>query len=92
MNRRAALWLLLAAGLSGCLAPPNLHYPGPAEYQQARANVFDPYPESEPAPAVEGGRPREYAKPVPEVDRVRRPHQAREVNLPWMPWTWGQSR
>ncbi len=94
MNARTVLFLLLAGGVAGCsgLAPPNLAYPGPAGYQQARAQLFDPYPENEPGPAVEGARPREYAKPVAEVERARRVREAHEINAPWMPQTWGQQR
>ncbi|MDY0169645.1 MAG: membrane or secreted protein [Thermoguttaceae bacterium] len=74
MNKRIVVWLILVGILPGCcgLAPPNLHYPGTAGYQQARAQVFDPYPENEPGPAIEGGRPLEYERPIPEVDRARR--------------------
>lgn len=74
MGRRIAAYFLLGGCLPGCcgLAPPNLHYPGPASFQQARAQVFDPYPENEPGPRIEGGRPLEYERPVAEVERARR--------------------
>ncbi len=88
MNGRiAACWLLVGL-VPGChsLALPNIGYPGPERYQQARAEAFDPYPENEPGPAVEGGRPREYAKPPAEVDRARRnPHVLPAVQNPWTP-------
>lgn len=74
MKRRVKACFVLVGCLPGCcgLAPPHLQYPGPAGYQQARAQVFDPYPENEPGPAIEGGRPLEYAKPIAEVERARR--------------------
>jgi hypothetical protein len=94
MYGRVAMLLLLAGLLTGCrgLAPPNIAYPGPASYQQARAQVFDPYPENEPGPAIEGGRPLDYAKPIAEVDRARRlPQAPPELNANWMPWNWGRN-
>ncbi len=75
------LGLALVVGAAGCrgLAPPNWSHPGPAEYQQRRAERFDPYPENEVAPAIVGARPREYEKPPAEVLRAR-----------WLPWNWWQ--
>ncbi|MDZ7617255.1 MAG: hypothetical protein U1E05_09635 [Patescibacteria group bacterium] len=97
MNRRTiavvSACLLLVGIQAGCrgLAPPNIGYPGTASDQQARAEKFDPYPENEAGPAVEGGRPREYTKPIPEVDRARHVRPAPSVvNSNWMPWNWGQ--
>lgn len=49
----------------GCLAMPNLAHPGTEEYQQARAKVFEPYPDNDMGPPVVGGRPREYQDPRP---------------------------
>ena len=70
---------ILALAATGCgnLARPNFRCPGTAEDQQARALRFDPYPESEPGPAVGGGRPLDYEKPPAEVLRAR-----------WLPWNW----
>jgi hypothetical protein len=80
------LWTLavggcLLAGAAGCtgLAPPDWRHPGPAAYQQRRAEQFDPYPENEPAPAIVGGRPLQYDRPPAEVLRAR-----------WFPWNWAQ--
>ena len=64
----ALLFLLPMCG--GCLATPNVVHPGTEDYQQARARVFEPYPENEPGPPIVGGRPREYQNPVAEVNRV----------------------
>ena len=54
----------------GCLAMPNLAHPGTEEHQQARAQVFEPYPENDPGPPVVGARPREYQDPRAEVTRA----------------------
>jgi hypothetical protein len=77
-------WLLvLAIGVGavtfGCrsVSGPRLTGPGPAPYQQAQAERFDPYPETESGPAVVGSRPMEYEDPPPEVQRAR-----------WLPWNW----
>jgi len=56
---------------SGCVAVPNLSHPGTEDHQQARAQVFEPYPENEPGPPVVGARPREYQDPRAEVLRVQ---------------------
>jgi hypothetical protein len=71
--RWAMVMIALSAPLScsGCVALPNLAHPGSEERQQARAQVFEPYPESEPGPPVIGGRPREYQNPRAEVVRVQ---------------------
>lgn len=68
------LLLVLAAGCRSMQRPNWLH-PGPASYQQAQAQRFDPYPEVESGPAIAGGRPREYDKPLAEPARARQ--------LPW---------
>ena len=72
---------VLITGLAGCqgLAPPSVLHPGPAEYQQRRAQRFDPYPENEPGPEIVGARPLEYGKPPAEVQRAR-----------WSPWNTGR--
>ena len=60
--------IVLSATLSacsGCLSVPNLAHPGTEERQQARAQVFEPYPENDAGPPVVGGRPREYQDPRP---------------------------
>jgi hypothetical protein len=62
--------VLLLPICGGCLAMPNVVHPGSEPYQQARARIFEPYPENEPGPPVVGGRPREYQNPVAEPDRV----------------------
>jgi hypothetical protein len=77
--------LLALAPMCGCLATPNIVHPGTEQYQQARARVFEPYPENEPGPPIAGGRPREYMNPVAEVNRVTpRPGEA-------ILWPYGQA-
>jgi len=81
-----ALGLLLLGGMSGCqnLARPQLVAPGPAQYQQARAHQFDPYPEKESGPSMVGTRPSEYENPPPEVQRAR-PLELQNRWFPWLP-------
>lgn len=50
---------------------PNLFDPGNAATQQYGAIMHDPYPVNDAGPEIVGGRPREYAQPVPEVVRGR---------------------
>lgn len=73
--RHGLAWIgilaLLASGCAG-MGRPNWLHPGPAAYQQKRAERFDPYPEPDVAPEVVGGRPREFQKPAPEPERARR--------------------
>jgi hypothetical protein len=63
----------LLTGAAGCsdMSPPDLFNAGPARYQQLRAERFDPYPENDIAPAVVGGRPLGYQKPIAEPSRAR---------------------
>ncbi len=70
--------IALAAVLTccGCLSSPNLAHPGPMDYQQTRAKVFEPFPDNDVGPPVVGGRPREYQEPVPETIRaLQRPDE-----------------
>ncbi len=74
---KALKWMafgtFLALAVAGCKTTekPNWFNPGTAPEQKARAIVHDPYPENEPGPRIEGIRPREYDKPLSEVDRAR---------------------
>jgi hypothetical protein len=72
-----AAGVLLLMVLSGCqtIQGPNWYHAGPAPHQQFWAQVFDPFPEDEIAPPVDGGRPREFDRAPPEIDRAR--HYAR---------------
>ena len=91
MNRvwMLCLGVLLAAGAGCHVARPNWSQPGTAPQQQQRAQRYDPYPENEPGPKLTGVRPREYEKPIPEVDRARwQPQDA--LRASWLPWNWGR--
>jgi hypothetical protein len=86
--RLVALAAVIAAGTFGCQGAPSTYVrPGPVEYQQARAQRFDPYPENDTGPPIVGGRPREFENPPPEVQRAR-PDVIRNR---WLPWNWGQA-
>ncbi len=78
MKRLLAIAISLAtAGAVGCsgFSTPHLTSPPPsAEYQQKRAQRFDPYPETETAPAIDGGRPRDFDRALPETTRARWAH------------------
>ncbi len=74
-KRTLAAMLVFAATMVstvGCkgVDPPNWGHPGPAEYQQARANEFDPYPQVT-GPDMTGVRPEGYDRPPAEVLRVQ---------------------
>ncbi len=71
--RLAALLLFALAPLCGCadVAVPHLLHPGSEQYQQSRAEVFDPYPLPDVGPDIVGGRPLQYIKPAPWNERVQ---------------------
>jgi hypothetical protein len=73
MRALVLFWLPLAT-LAGCATypPKRLAHPGPARLQQSRAVAFDPYPDPNLGPPVEGGRPRGYLEPVPEAVQAQR--------------------
>ncbi len=74
---------LVTAGCAG-VSRPSWFFPGDAAVQQDRARQYDPYPETEVAPAIVGGRPRSYEKPLAEVQRVQPPVSS--SNAGWLPW------
>ena len=63
--------LLLVLGCSPAVRKPRLIGPGPAQYQRAVAQDFDPYPLNDLGPEIVGGRPREFQKPLNELSRSR---------------------
>lgn len=70
-------WMLLV-GLAwlcggGCayLGERLARAPGTIEQQRLRATIHDPYPDPNLGPEVVGGRPRDYANPLPEAVRNR---------------------
>jgi hypothetical protein len=68
-----AATLTSAVLLGGCgtIRGPNLFNPGPLEKQKFWAQIFDPFPEDDSAPAISGGRPLDYDKALPAIDRAR---------------------
>ena len=62
---------LAAVGCSSAIRYPKLHGPGPAKYQRANAEAFDPYPLPDLGPPIDGGRPREFGIPRNEVERAQ---------------------
>jgi len=68
---------VVGASLVGCaqnpfFGTPKLFEPAGSEaYQQTRAQRFDPYPDTNIGPRVEGGRPEGYTEPPPEPARGR---------------------
>jgi hypothetical protein len=73
MARWFTLLVLAPALVAGCadIAPPRIFHPGSEEYQQSRAQRFDPYPLPDVAPEIVGGRPLQYIKPAPENERAQ---------------------
>ena len=69
MLHGAVIGLFGATLWCGCLAPPNITHPGSAEYQQKRAQKFDPYPETDIGVRNGGLRPSDFETPPPEVLR-----------------------
>ena len=70
---------ILAMVLPGCasLGKPQWRASGPAQSQRRRAVRFDPYLQDDIAPSIlrmplnDGTRPRDFADPMPEVERSR---------------------
>jgi hypothetical protein len=71
----AVMMVLVGASLvsvTGCgTRRPNLRHPGPTLYQRYNATLHDPYPDNDAGPAVEGGRPMAFEKPLAEPVRSR---------------------
>jgi hypothetical protein len=74
-NTWALLWLLTVSS-AGCYSPyirtPNFAHPGTAAEQRADAERFDPYPDPDAGPAVLGGRPPGFTRPLTETEWARR--------------------
>ena len=77
---RASLVCLALGGAVGCAGrSPNQQatfglpklFAGPSEIQRERATQFDPYPDQDMGPEVVGGRPLDYNRQIPEVERSR---------------------
>lgn len=63
---------------SSAVRMPRFVGPGPAGFQRANAEDFDPYPQGDVGPEIVGGRPLDYQVPVDEVTRARQTSP-----LPW---------
>ncbi len=70
-----ALWVICVLLPLGACSPtvrrPQLLHPGPAWYQRANAEQYDPYPLNDVGPEIVGGRPIDFQKPPDEVTRAR---------------------
>ncbi|MFN9916159.1 MAG: hypothetical protein ACK53L_26450 [Pirellulaceae bacterium] len=72
-----AILLAMTLAATGCRGTPaGTHRWGGGPYgqgsidrQKARAVTFDPYPLNDIGPPIVGGRPREFANPLPEASR-----------------------
>jgi hypothetical protein len=64
------MFVLVAAGVVGCRGDRGLlQPPGTIEKQRFDATVFDPYADNDIAPEVEGGRPKDFQRPLSEPSR-----------------------
>jgi hypothetical protein len=76
MSRENSVAVILAFGLfmmpacSPTIRKPRLESPGTAPIQRYNATQFDPYPQTDMGPEIVGGRPPDFAIPVPEVERA----------------------
>jgi hypothetical protein len=69
---RSLVCLLLALAPLGCRSVSNLFGPpGTMRQQQLGATMHDPYADNDAGPAVVGGRPRDFQKPLAEPVRSR---------------------
>lgn len=78
----AGVMLMHLAACSSTIRYPRLASPGTAGFQRHNAEQFDPYPQNDMGPEIVGGRPPDYAVPVPEVQRARQ-------GMPIGPWREG---
>lgn len=70
MFARYLLPVLMLLAVTGCpnLKGPGYLHPGTAAYQQAEAQRFDPFPETDVGPDM-AARPLAYMRPAPETER-----------------------
>jgi hypothetical protein len=94
LSKQVEIGTFIACGamlLGGCatVRMPNFAHPGPAGLQRAEALQWDPYPLDDIGPPVAGGRPREYARPIPEVKRGQTftPKRPTLKPIPWPSFT-----
>ncbi len=81
MRGIVSLIILSAVLPAGCsnVSTPNLVHPGTEEHQQARAYIFEPYPENGPGPPIVGARPREYQDPRPSFAVLQDMHPRGDI-------------
>ncbi len=84
---RPIAMLLFAIALAGCqgTAGPSWLHPGDADTQQKRALRYDPYPEPDTGPPVDGARPRDYETPLADPARARWFGSNDNANRWWKP-------
>jgi hypothetical protein len=73
-RRNLALLFVVVMSTAGCRSTGKPQFFGPqgsAGYQQMQAQRFDPYPDTNVGPEVEGGRPDGFTAPPPESTRGR---------------------
>ncbi len=65
--------LVLVSPLVGCqgMRRPQWFNPGPIDYQRQQAQRFDPYPDQDVGPRMEGTRPPGYQQQGAEPTRAR---------------------
>jgi len=86
-----AMWptvvLLFAIASAGCktTATPCWLHPGDTETQQKQALRYDPYPEPDTGPPVDGARPREYEVPPADPSRARWVWSTENADRWWKP-------
>jgi hypothetical protein len=74
-NKKTHFWLIFVISIAGCQNPMidamrwSAQGQGSIDRQKARAVAFDPFPLNDLGPEVVGGRPREFANPLPEPNR-----------------------
>ncbi|HEY3391739.1 MAG TPA: hypothetical protein VGK58_03470 [Lacipirellulaceae bacterium] len=76
--QRLVVVAVAAACYAGCTPEvhrykrfPDFSHPGWAHEQRNDAVAHDPYPVDDAGPEIVGGRPREYQRPLNEVERAR---------------------
>ncbi|MBP63348.1 MAG: hypothetical protein CMJ62_17640 [Planctomycetaceae bacterium] len=78
---KTVLAFLILPSASACVVTPDWTNPGNIRTQQLRAMRHDPYAETDVAPRVVGGRPREYLVPLPQAVRDQ-PQVSNFLNRP----------
>jgi hypothetical protein len=94
--QRLVVVAVAAACCTGCTPEvhrykrfPDFSHPGWAQQQRNDAVAHDPYPVDDAGPEIVGGRPREYQRPLNEVERARLtappPIALQQIAVPGLP-------